>query len=444
MNDTLSAALNAAPSSAIPIDGVHPWSGRVRTDPAARLLLVLGAFLLLFIGWASLFSIDRITRGSGRVLPSVQNQVVQHLEGGIVSQLLVREGDRVKKGQVLMRLSNQFTSAELNNAQNDVASRRLMLARFEAEASGARSFTPPADLAAKAPDFAISESALFASRRTDIDQQLGTIDDQLSGRRAELAALQARLSNLRAEEQLQLAQLRRYEAALAADAISEREVLERRTALQQLRTRIADVQNGIPQTRAAIAEAESRRREAWARFVSAGSEKAAQLRLELSRAGQALGAFKDRQAREEIRAPMDGIVNRVAVQTVGGVAKAGEPLFEIVPVEESVMIEARIAPKDRGRIRAGLPALVKISAYEFSNYGGLDARVVDISPDVLQDGKGEVYYRVRLRADTAKWGRGKPVIPGMTAEVDIRAGGQTIMDYLLSPIRGVGDNAFRQ
>ena len=152
----------------------------------------------------------------------------------------------------------------------------------------------------------------------------------------------------------------------------------------------------------------------------------------------------DRQSREEIRAPMDGVVNKIFVQTVGGVVRGGEPLFEIVPVEQSVMIEARIAPKDRGRIHAGLPAIVKVSAYEFATYGGLNAKVVDISPDVLQDPKGEVYYRVRLRADTKKFGKDKPVIPGMTAEVDIRAGGQTVLDYLLSPIRGVGDNAFRQ
>ena len=243
---------------------------------------------------------------------------------------------------------------------------------------------------------------------------------------------------------MQVTQLGKYEKALAADAISEHDVTERRMSLQQLRTRIADAANSIPQTRAAIAEAESRRRETWARFVSEGSEKAAALRLELSRAGQALGAYKDRQAREDIRAPMDGVVNKIVVQTVGGIAKAGEPLFEIVPVEQSVMIEARVAPKDRGRIRAGLPALVKISAYEFANYGGLDARVVDISPDVLQDSKGETYYRVRLRADTRKFGKDKPVMPGMTAEVDIRAGSQTVMDYILSPIRGVGDNAFRQ
>lgn len=444
MRDDLDVALGAGGGASIAIDGIKPWSARVRTDPSTKLLMWLTIAVVLLIAWAALFSIDRITRGSGRVLPSVQNQVVQHLEGGIVSQLVVREGDRVKKGQVLMRLSNQFTSAELDNAQTDVVAKRMSLARLEAEASGARSFAPPAALAARAPDLAASETALFNSRRAEIEQQLGVIDDQLSGRRAEAATLRARLNNLRSEEAMQIAQLGRFEKALAADAVSEHEVMERRTDLQQLRTRIADAANSIPQTMAAIAEGEARRRESWARFVSESAEKATPLRIELSKAGNALGAFKDRQTREEIRAPMDGVVNKIYVQTVGGVVRGGEPLFEIVPVEQSVMIEARVAPKDRGRIRAGLPATVKISAYEFANYGGPEAEVVDISPDVLQDQKGDVFYRVRLKANTRKFGKDKPVIPGMTAEVDIRAGGQTVLDYLLSPIRDVGDNAFRQ
>ena len=436
--------MNDVPSLAAPIDGISPWSARVRTDPAARLLTVLTCAVALLLGWAALFSIDRITRGGGRVLPSVQNQIVQHLEGGIVGELAVREGDRVRKGQLLMRLSNQFTNAELSNAQTDVVAKRLSLARLEAEASGARQFAPPADLAAKSPEMAASEQALFQSRRAEIDQQLGVIDDQLRGRRAELATLRARLGNLRTEERLQMTQLTTFEKALAADAVSEHEVMERRTALQQLRTRIADAANAMPQTAAAIGEAEARRRESMARFMSESAEKATPLRLELSKAGNALGAYRDRQTREDIRAPMDGVVNKIYVQTVGGVVRGGEPLFEIVPVEQSVMIEARVAPKDRGRIRAGLPATIKISAYEFSSYGGLEARVIDISPDVLQDQKGDIYYRVRLRADTKKFGRDKPVMPGMTAEVDIRAGGQTVLDYLLAPIRDVGNNAFRQ
>jgi adhesin transport system membrane fusion protein len=425
-------------------DPFAPWSMRVDTNPARKMLAILGVATLLFLGWASLFSIDQITRGSGRVLPSVQNQLVQHLEGGIVGQILVREGDRVREGQVLLRLANRFTGAELANAQTDVTAKRIALARMEAEARGANDFAASPELAARAPEIAASEEVLFRSRRNAIDQQLSVADDQIRATRAELATLRARLDNLRSEERLQLTQLAAFEKALAADAISANEVLERRTSLQQLRTRLADVSNAIPQSLAEMAEAEGRRRETWAKFVSENSEKAAALRLELSKAGEALGAYRDRRTRQDVRAPLSGIVNKLFVQTVGGVARAGEPLIEIVPVEKAVMVEARIAPKDRSRVWPGQPAVVKLSAYDFAVYGGLDASVLDVSPDVLQDPKGEVFYRVRLRADTAKFGSDKPVIPGMTAEVNIRSGRQTIMQYLLAPVHNVADNALRE
>ena len=141
---------------------------------------------------------------------------------------------------------------------------------------------------------------------------------------------------------------------------------------------------------------------------------------------------------------MDGVVNKLYVQTVGGVVRSGEPIAEIVPVDRLVMVEAHVAPKDRGNIWPGLPAQIKISAYDSAIYGGLDGKVLDISPDVMQDPKGEPYYRVRLRADTASFGASKPVIPGMTAEVNIRSGSQTILDYILGPLIRIRDEALRE
>ena len=214
--------------------------------------------------------------------------------------------------------------------------------------------------------------------------------------------------------------------------------------LLSLRTRIADVQNQIPATRAELAETSARHGEVWTKTVQETKEKAAQLRLELSKAGEALNAYSDKAKREEIRAPMDGIVNKLYVQTVGGVIKGGDPLVEIVPVDKVVMVEARVAPKDRGNVHDGLPAQIKISAYDSAVYGGLEGKVIDVSPDVISDQKGEVYYRVRLRADTTSFGEGKPVIPGMTAEVNIRSGKQSILDYILGPFIRIGDNALQE
>lgn len=427
-----------------PIQGVTPWSARLRTDAQGATLkwlaVVLGAFML----WAGFFTLDKVTRGNGRVLPSVQNQIVQHLEGGIVQQILVHEGQRVRKGQVLMRLANVTTGAEFATSQTDVIAKKITLARMDAEISGASSFVVPEELAKAVPDIAHGEEALFNSRRAQRSQQAGIISEQARGRRAEVASLYARSANLRTEERLMMQQLDKLERAFQQDAISEREVLDKRQALASLRTRMADVQMQIPQSSAQISEAEARRGEVWTRDMEDTKTKAAVLRLELAKADEQYSAARDKTNREEIRAPMDGVVNKLFVQTVGGVIRTGEPIAEIVPVDRLVMVEAHVAPRDRGNIWPGLPATIKISAYDSAVYGGLDGKVLDISPDVVQDPKGESYYRVRLRADTASFGAGKPVIPGMTAEVNIRSGSQTILDYILGPLIRIKDGALRE
>lgn len=426
------------------IGTLAPWSARERTDGHGRLLKLLGLFTIVFLVWATFFSVDKVTRGAGRILPSVQNQVVQHLEGGIVKEILVREGQRVRKGQVLMRVENAYTGAEYQNARTDVVAKKITLARMDAEVSGAPDFVVPDELARQAPEIAASEVSLFRSRRAQRGQETGIIDEQSRAHRAEIGSLNARLSNLRTEERLMLDQLGKLERAYSEEAISEREVLDKRAALLSLRTRIADVQNQIPQSSAQLSESAARRTEIGTRDMQDTKEKATQLRLELAKADEQFGAARDKATREEVRAPMDGIVNKLYVQTEGGVIRGGEPLAEIVPVDKVVMVEARITPRDRGNIWPGLPATIKISAYDSSIYGGLEGSLIDVSPDVVQDQKGDIYYRIRLRADTSKFGKDKPVIPGMTAEVAIRSGRQTILDYILGPIIQIRDGALRE
>jgi len=441
LNAAFAGAIRAQPEA---IGGVAPWSARIRTDHSSRKMRWLGCLFAVFLLWASFFHIDKVTRGQGRVLPSTQNQVVQHLEGGIVEKLLVREGQRVRKGQILMHVTNQFTSADYDNARTEVTAKKIALARMDAIVSGARDFHGPADLAREAPDIAASEEAFFYSQVSQTGQQSGIVQEQVRARQAEVASLRARLGNLRAEERLMIVQLGKLERAYQEEAISERDVLDKRSALLSLRTRIADVENQIPQTSAQLSESSARHTEVRTRQIEETKEKAAQVRIELSKAEEALSAYKDKHSREAIRAPIDGIVNKLYVQTVGGVIKGGEPIAEIVPVDKSILVEARILPKDRGNIWNGLPATVKISAYDSAIYGGIDAQLIDVSPDVLQDQKGEAFYRVRLKADAASFGEGRPVIPGMTAEVNIRSGQQTILDYILGPFIRLRDSALRE
>lgn len=427
-----------------PIGQVLPWSARLSIAAPSRLLTTILVVVAAFALWACFFTVDKVTRGSGRVLPSTQNQIVQHLEGGIVKEILVQEGQRVRKGQVLIRISNAVTGADMQNARTDVVAKRLMLARLDAEISGAASFVPPADLASQAPEIAASEVGMFTSRRAQRMQQAGIIDQQARAKSAEVSSLQARLGNLRSEERLAMQQLDKLERAYAEEAISEREVLEKRAALLSLRTRIADVQNQIPQSYAGVSESVARRGEIWTSVMEQAKAQATQLRLELAKADEQYGAVQDRFEREEIRAPVDGIINRLNVQTVGGVIRGGEPVAEIVPIASHVIIEARVSPKDRGNVWPGLPARVKISAYDATVFGAIDAKVTDVSPDAIQDAKGSLYYRVRLEAARADFGPGKPVVPGMTGEVSIRSGSQTILSYVLGPLVKIRDEALRE
>jgi adhesin transport system membrane fusion protein len=421
-----------------------PWSARLQTEPSARLLRTLAVAGCAFFVWAAAFQLDAVTRASGRVIPSIQNQVIQHLEGGIVSEILVREGQRVKKGDLLVRVSDQFSTADASNARTDVVSKQLMLARLEAEARQDAGFTPDPELAKLAPHIAESEAALFIARRNQLRQELSVIESQAVGHRSELASIDARLKSLRAEEQIMRERLQLLEGAMAADAASRQEVLDRRATLEQLRTRISDSVTALPQIRAQAQEAESRAASTRAKFLAEAEQAASEIRVELEKAKQGLTAFDDRDQRSDVRAPMDGIVNKILVQTVGGVIRGGDPLIEIVPVDQQIVIEARLRPQDRADVWPGQDATVKISAYDYATHGSLSGKVLEISADALQDQKGETYFRVRLSADAAGFGIEKPVTPGMTADVDILSGRRSILEYLAAPVKNAAAIALRE
>lgn len=420
------------------------WSERLPTNPSQRLLWTLATAILIFVAWASLFSLDQVTHATGRVAPGAGNQVIQHLEGGIVTEILVKEGDRVKRGDVLMRLSNEFSAADLSNSKTEVAAMKITLSRLEAESRGAMQFSVDPALAAQAPAIAAAELDLFSSRVNQLRQDMNVIDTQYRTSRLEQASLEARLASLRSEEKVVMEQLRMMERALAAEAISAQEVLEKRNTLQQLRTRISDVVTEIPQANGRASEAQGRRSAVQLKFVAEAEQKAAETRLNLSKAEQGLTAYSDRQQRTELRAPVNGVINMIHARTIGGVVKGGDPIIEITPVDSTVTIEARLNPKDRADVWPGQDATVKVSAFDYSVYGGLKAKVVDVSPDAVQTEKGESYFRVKLIGDASKFSSKAAITPGMTTDVDIKGSRRTILQYLLAPLEKVSQGALRE
>ncbi len=416
----------------------------IATRAHRHLVWAIASGVGLMLLWAGLTTLDKVTRGPGRVVPQTRNQIVQHLEGGIVSDILVREGQVVAAGQPLLRIDNSFSRAELQQGALDLKAKRLQMARLEAEAVGQRQFEPPPDLARELPMIAQQESSLFRARQEGLRAQLLVVDEQHRQRQLELAETRTRQTSSLKERDLVRQRVESLRRLQRMGAVSNNELLDNERQLQQLEARLASLVHDIPRLEAAVMELSRRADETRLRFRADAEKEARETALQIAKLEEAIAAMQDRARRTEVVAPIAGTVNRLFVETRGGVVKSGEPLVQIVPRDATVMIEARIAPQARADVWPGLPAMVKVSAYDHAVHGALRGRVLDISPDVLSDEKGEPYFRVRLEADAGALGPSRPVIPGMMAQVDILSGQHTVLSYLLRPAQRLRDEAFRQ
>jgi membrane fusion protein, adhesin transport system len=421
---------------------------RIQPKLAARVLLfAVAGFVLLFLIWAAFAELDEVTRGDGRVIPSRQLQVVQNLEGGIVRAILIRQGQEVKRGDVLLRLDNTQFSAEFLRGQEGYNTLVAKITRLEAEAQLGIPIFPEA-LTRAAPDIVTAEMALFNARQGELQARLNVAQSKLA--QAQQALGQAQVEEAVAAQARELAktevgmirplvekgiepriELLRAEGK-AAQADGEANVA--RLAAQRARSAVGEAQ----------AEADAIRQTYRAQAVS----DLAEAKGELAGMGRALPALKDRVSRTDVTAPIGGVVQRVLVATVGGVVKPGEPLVEIVPKDDSLVVEAQIKPADIAFIRPGQEALVKITAYDFSTYGGLSGRVEYISPDAVKDERtGLSHYIIRVRTDKAALTSDKgplPITAGMVAQVDVLNGKRSVLDYILSPLEKVQDEALRE
>ncbi len=405
------------------------------------ILSVLGAAALF--AWAANTELDRVVRGFGRIVPQSQIQTVQHFEGGIVTDILVREGDAVTRGMPLLRIDNSFSRSELAQAEIDMKAKQARMIRLTAEVSDAEAVTFPGDLESDIPKIVDREREFFNGKRNTLQAQVGIYQDQYKQKSIDLSEAKSRWANTIRERELVDQRVSNLRKLNAVGAVSTNELLENERSLQQIEQRLSDLVHEIPRDEAIMSEISRRIEEARSRFRSDSDKERSETELQIAKLEETISALKDRSARSDVLAPMNGIVNKLHVSTVGGVVKSGEPLVEIVPGDAAVAIEARLQPNDRAEVWPGQKAVIKVSAYDFSIYGGLTGKVVDISADALQDEKGQPYFRVRLEAAGKDFGPGKPVTPGMLAEVDILTGRRTILDSLLRPVKQLQANALR-
>ena len=416
----------------------------IATQAHGHFVIVLGCSLALGLVWSGLTEIDKVTRGSGRIVPQQHKQEVQHLEGGIISEIFVKEGDLVASGQPLMRIENTFFRSELAQANIELASKRLKLIRLEAETAGATSITYPPELMRTMPQAVDNEIALFRRRRSNLDEQLSILVQQSRQKEIELSELRSRQPSLLRERQISEERLASLKKLSAAGAASNNESLEAERILQQTITRLSDLAHDIPRAEASLSEIAQRKLQTVSNFQADAEKDRTQTSTDVEKLAQSVSAMQDRIRRSDVLASVGGVINKLNVTTVGGVVKPGEPLAEIVPTDVSIGVEMKLSPSDRANVWPGEKAIVKVSAYEFSVYGGLPAKVIDISPDALQDERGAPYFRVRLEADVGNFGTEHPVLPGMLADIDVIGDRQSVLASILKPLRRLKDNALRQ
>lgn len=416
---------------------------RERTHRAQLVVRAAVVVVIALLAWAAWAEVDEVTRGDARVVPSRQLQVVQSLDGGVVVEIAVREGQVVNAGDLLLRIDETRATSTVRESAAQSLALRARAARLRALAEGVAFARPPV---ANDEERRIveDEQRLLAARQQELANALQINRQQLAQREQELAEMQAR--RVSSQRSLELAQqeLAQTKPLLATGAVSpvdilrlERDVAKSRGDAEQAVAQIARVQ-------AAIGEAQRKLQETEYTFRNEARKELAEVQGKLGQLAEGAVGLADRVQKAQVKSPVRGRVQRLLANTVGGVVQPGKDLVEIVPLDDTLVLEARVAPKDIAFIRPGQAATVKFSAYDFSIYGGLDATVDTISPDTVLDERGNAFYLVRVRTAKPGFGEQLPIIPGMTAEVDVLTGRKTVLSYLLKPVLKVQAYALRE
>lgn len=401
------------------------WSERFSQDEDARqqarirklqsahrgsqgwLLLGLLLAVLAFAVWASVFRIDEVARANGEVIASSRVQIIQSVDGGVLNELLVHEGDRVEPGQVLARLNQTRFGASVGEVAARLFALRAKAARLRAEVTGAKDISFPNQMLQRSPETARTEEALFHQRRQGLEEELRT---------------------LRVAVELSRKELRIVDQLHANGDASGTELLRVQRALNEADARLVNRRNNfLEEAQAELTKAED----------------------EIAQSEQTLTRRQQEQQDSVFVAAVPGIVKNIRVTTVGGVLRAGEELMQIVPVDDELMVEAKVSTADISRVLPGLDATIRFDTFDYTIFGGVKGTVVFVSADSLKEetSRGvDTYYRVRIKPSqtpvTTTTGRALEILPGMTAQVDIRTGDRSLMDYLLKPLRKTLSESF--
>lgn len=407
------------------------------------LLYTIACVVAMLLVWSAFASIDEVARGEGKVIPSRQLQVIQSFDGGVVNEILVYEGQIVEEGQLLLRIDPTRFISSFRENRAQFLSLQAKAIRLQALTSE----TPlvfPADLQEEAPEITREEFRLYQSAVKELDEQLSISNTQLQQREEELNEVRAKVVQARRALELSSQELTLTRPLLNSGAISEVEILRLERDVSRSDGELKQSNAQLSRIQAAVAEAEGKLREVKLTVNNKWRTELSETLGKLSSVSESSTGLADRIKYAEIRAPVRGTVQRLFTNTVGGVVQPGREVLEMVPLDDQLLIEAKVSPKDIAFLRPGQPAIVKFTAYDFVIYGGLNGTLEHISADTITDERDNTFYLVRVRTDRAGFDPTLPIMSGMMTQVDILTGKKTVLSYLLKPVLRAKQNALTE
>lgn len=410
---------------------------------AKQLLYAIAFVLIALVLWASFAKVDEVTRGEGRVIPSKQVQVIQSLDGGIVSEILVQEGQTVSVGSPLIRIDETRAVSSLRENQAQYLAFLAKQSRLKSLAENTP-FSPPPEVRSEAPEIYDQEYALYLSSKEELASAIDIARNQMVQREKELLEVQYKKEIAEKNYESANKELAANKPLLASGAVSEidilkleREATRAKGDIDQSRAQIGRIQSAIGEARRKISEVEQN-------FKSKVRTELNDVTARLNSLSEVSVSLQDKVNQTTLKSPVNGKVSRLFFNTVGGVIQPGKEVLEVVPTDDALILETKIQIKDIAFIRVLQPAVVKLTAYDYTIYGALDAVVENVAPDSIVDDKGNAYYLVRVRTLKSSLGKDLPIIPGMVAQVDIMTGKKTILSYLLKPVLKAKSYAFSE
>lgn len=418
------------------------WRDRFESWDASRRLIAISALgLFVLIVWAALAPVNEVTRGMGKVIPSSKAQLVQPAEPAVVQEILVRAGQSVKKGQLLVRLDDAQSASELGQLRTETKRLQARSQRLASEASGGEIGCEEGTLCAE-------ERRLAQVRRATARSREASLASAVEQRRRDLSEGQATVSSLENSQRLAREQVDMLRPLAQQGIVPQTELLTAQRELVDIQGRLAAARQGVARASAAVRQAQSDLQSARLEFREAALAERSEVNTRIAVNQETLRGAEARQQRNELRAPSAGIVNDVQVTTIGGFVGAGEKIMQIVPIGDKLLVEARVKPSDIAFIKVGDPANVKVTAYDFSVFGGLSGRVQNVSADSIYDEvEREAYYLVLIETDKsyiARDGQRLPIVPGMVCDVEIITGRKSVLSYLMKPVAKAFDEALTE